>query len=213
MLFREKHVGAAYTIASVESFSEIARAISDGTLRGVSVTAPFKEEAMGFAAAQGAEIAPNAEESGAVNTIVNVRGTLMADNTDVDGFLDLLSRVCGRDMKSVAIIGAGGTARAALIACRRLGLHTSIFNRTPGRLGALPLADLDRWDGEILIDTTSADLDLPFRPGMTYLRASYGAPSFAVERARDAGAEVFGGMDLLEAQAIRQNELFVKAMG
>mgnify|MGYP006173660953 CR=1 FL=1 len=41
-LFREKGVAAAYTIASVEAFGEIAQAVLNGTLAGVSVTAPFE---------------------------------------------------------------------------------------------------------------------------------------------------------------------------
>ena len=209
-LFREKKVAAAYTIASVERFSELEGALLRGEPLGLSITAPFKEDALRFAQRIGAAIAPNAAASGAVNTLVH-QGGIVADNTDVDGFATLLGRVCGRDRKSVAIVGAGGTARAALVASQREGLHITVFNRTPGKLNAKPLDELARWDGEIVIDTTPADLEIALRPGMSYIRAAYGGSPAALERAKTAGAEVLDGFDLLEAQAVRQNELFADA--
>lgn len=210
-LFREKGVSAAYTIASVESFAEVAEALSDGQLTGVSVTAPFKEDALRFAESQDGAIGRNAMECGAVNTLVRTAVGLVADNTDVDGFEAILRQVCGRDSKSVAVVGAGATARAARVAADRAGMHVTLFNRTAGKLGALPLAELSQWDGEVLIDTTPADLDLPLRPGMTYIRAAYGSTSEALRRAADSGAQSFDGVDLLEAQAVRQHELFMRA--
>ena len=42
-LFREKGVDAAYTIASFETFAEIADAFERGDIRGLSITAPFEE--------------------------------------------------------------------------------------------------------------------------------------------------------------------------
>lgn len=209
-LFREKGVRAAYTIAAVGAFGEIEEAFLRGEPRGLSVTAPFKEDALRFAQRIGAAIAPNAAEAGAVNTLVH-GASIVADNTDVDGFSELLRRICGRDRKSVAIIGGGGTARAAVVASRREGLHAAVFNRTPGKLGAWPLEDLQSWDGEIVIDTTPVDPPVAFRAGMSYIRAAYGESTAAVDRARAAGVEVFDGLDLLEAQAVRQNELFAAA--
>ena len=211
-LFREKNVRAAYTIASVARFEEVTEALASGELTGVSVTAPFKEEAFEFARRSGARMGDHAVASGAVNTLVRAGEEMLADNTDVDGFRMLLAEVCGRDRKSVAIVGAGGTARAARVAVEREGMPAVLFNRTAGRLGARPLQELRAWDGEVLIDTTPADLDLPFHAGMTYIRAAYGAPSRAVDAAAEAGARVFDGLDLLEAQALRQHELFLRAL-
>ena len=226
-LFREKGVSGAYTFASFETFEEIAAAMLRDEIAGLSITKPFKEEAYAFAVAQGAEIGENAREAGAVNTLVHA-GRMIADNTDVDGFNILLSRLCGRDRKSVALIGAGGTARAALVAIRRAGMHVTQYNRTP-RAGLLPLAELARFDGEIIINTTPAtDLALPLRPGMTVIESAYGSGTLraphphrslatlgmtegvsAMTRGKD-GVEWIDGLELLHAQAIRQNELFMK---
>ncbi len=226
-LFREKGADAAYTIASFESFGEIADAFTAAELRGLSVTAPFKEEAFAFAEQSGAAIAENARACGAANTLVRRREGILADNTDVDGFAAILREVCGRDRKSVALAGAGGTARAALVALRRARMHVTIFNRTAGRAKKLaaefdtrvePLEDLGRFDGEIVVNalppTAGLNLNLNPKPGSTYIEAAYGDPRLATRCARLAGngVQVFNGLDLLRAQAIRQNELFIEAI-
>jgi shikimate dehydrogenase len=203
-LFREKGLPAAYTIASFELFDEIAQPFLRGEPCGLSVTAPFKEEAYVFAQAINAEIGENARACRAVNTLVNEGGRIVADNTDVDGFRRLLGEPRGR----VAIVGAGGTARAALAAVR--GADVTVYNRTPERLGARPLAELAEFDGEVIIDTVPAEVEVPLREGMTYIRAAYGTPSRTLDQARAMGLRLFDGLALLEAQAVRQHELFLK---
>ena len=228
-LFRQKRVSAAYTIASVSAFDEVIEPFLSGEPCGLSVTVPFKVDAFHFAQKQGATIGANAKDCEAVNTLVNIRGPrpeargLAADNTDVDGFATILSEVCGKDRKSIAIVGAGGTARAALVAASRAKMHVTVFNRTESkgsdlasRFGASgePLDALPRYDGEIIINTTTADADLemPARSGMTYIESSYGNPAAALrlDRLRDNGVRVFDGLELLRAQAVRQHELFMK---
>jgi 3-dehydroquinate dehydratase type I len=213
-LFREQGIKAAYTIASVERFDEITGAFLRGTPAGLSVTSPFKEEAYAFAVATGAELAPNARASGAVNTLVNYGDRILADNTDVDGFRLLLRRAAERHGRAsgspmrVAVAGAGGTARAAIEAARQESIEVACFNRTPGRLGAAPLDEMKSWRGEVIIDTTPNAVALPLRPGMTLIRAAYATPSNweGVE-----GIDVIAGEELLDAQAVRQNALFCEA--
>jgi 3-dehydroquinate dehydratase / shikimate dehydrogenase len=225
-LFRQKKVPAAYTIASVSSFDEITGPLLNGEPCGLSVTVPFKVDAYRFAQEQKASVGENAKDCQAVNTLVNIRGRLLADNTDVDGFSAILRDVCGTDRKSVAIVGAGGTARAALVAVSRAKMHVTVFNRTESKGGELasrfgargePLGALPRFDGEIIINTTTSDaeVEMPSRPGMTYIESAYGSPAAArrLDRLRDNGVRVFDGLDLLRAQAVRQHELFMKVFG
>jgi len=231
-LFRQKKVPAAYSIASIASFDEITGPFLNGEPCGLSVTVPFKVDAFRFAQQQNATIAVNAKDCEAVNTLVNIRGPrpeagglVLADNTDVDGFTSILSDVCGRDRKSVAIVGAGGTSRAALVAVSRAKMDVTVFNRTESKGGELAsrfgarsesLDELKRFDGEIVINTTTSDaeLEIPSRPGMTYIESSYGNPAAArrLDRLRDNGVRVFDGLELLRAQAVRQHELFMKAI-
>jgi len=192
-LFREKGVDAAYTIASFETWDEIARAFDRGDIRGLSVTAPFKEEAFAYARRAEAHMHHHARECGAINTLVRMRdGCLVADNTDVDGF----EAVIGTP-KRVAIAGAGGTARAAMVAAKRAGAHVTIYNRSGRDFADVePLEKLRDFDGDLIIDTLPVEIELP--PVRT-IRASYtkNEPT---------------GLQLLHAQAIRQNEIFVEAI-
>ena len=96
---------------------------------GVNVTIPHKQSVM----AGLDEIAPEASMVGAVNTIVNENGTLKGYNTDVSGVLRALHselEFIPRD-KNVFIAGAGGAARAVIVAmCTGGARSVAIANRT-----------------------------------------------------------------------------------
>jgi shikimate 5-dehydrogenase len=195
----------------------VAPSLLDGTLSGLSVTAPFKKEAYKLAVNHAARIGENAAACHAANTLVNAGGRLIAENTDVDAFSRILARLCGRDAKTVALVGAGGTARAASVALRRAGMRTIVFNRSEEQGRALaqsfgatfePLAALGRFDGEIIINalTRGTELQMPLRPGMTYVEAAYGGDG----EGPPEGVEFIDGMEILRLQAERQHELFMK---
>jgi shikimate 5-dehydrogenase/3-dehydroquinate dehydratase len=186
-IFREHGINAAYTIASFETFAEIAEPFRNRERfapAGMSVTAPFKEEAFAFAQRH-ADIAPNARDAGAVNTLAWIRGRIVADNTDVDGFEALI------DGTKAALVGAGGTARAARVALARKGIPFTVYNRTP-REGMRPLEELKDFDGDLIVDTLPVELPMP--PVKT-IRAAYKQTA----------------NDLLRAQAIRQSAIFLEA--
>ena len=98
-------------------------------LRGVNVTIPHKQSVM----AGLDEIAPEASMVGAVNTIVNEDGRLKGYNTDISGVLRALDSELGfvpRD-RNVFIVGAGGAARAVIVAmCTGGARSVAIANRT-----------------------------------------------------------------------------------
>lgn len=109
--------------------------------RGASVTIPHKENLLRFVAERGGrnEIEPLAERIGAANTLtVREDGSLYASNTDYAAALDA---VCdglsiGREElagKRVAVIGAGGAARAIVAGFAACGARVTIYNRTPDR--------------------------------------------------------------------------------
>ena len=68
-----------------------------------------------------------------------------------------------------------------------------------------PLDQLSWFDGEIVISTVPSHVDIPLRPGMAFLEAAYGGV-----RGNYPGVEYSGGIELLNAQAVRQHELFMK---
>ena len=191
-LFRKRGVRAAYTIASFESFDEIADAFEKGRIAGLSITAPFKEDAFRFARSRRAEILPNAELAEAVNTLVrHSDGHIVAENTDVDGLTILIQPQYPR---RAAVIGAGGTARAALVALDSLNIDAVVYNRTP-KSGALPLEKLREFDGDLIIDTLPPGVRVEMPAGVPVIAAAYDR----------------GGLQLLHAQAGPQYDLFLEA--
>ncbi len=85
---------------------------------GLSLTMPLKQAALALAA----EVSPVAVAVGAANTLVRRPDrSWYADNTDVPGMVESLRAAGVSTPGSVAILGAGGTARAALAAAQALG--------------------------------------------------------------------------------------------
>ncbi|MEV4500121.1 shikimate dehydrogenase, partial [Micromonospora arborensis] len=84
---------------------------------GLSVTMPGKEAALAVAAAA----SPVAVAVGAANTLVRrPDGSWYADNTDVAGMVRVLTDAGVVAGAAVTVLGAGGTARAALAAAAQL---------------------------------------------------------------------------------------------
>jgi shikimate dehydrogenase len=82
---------------------------------GLAVTRPHKSTVL----AALTDVFPEAQSIGAVNTIRFQEGRAVGTNTDVWGIRQaLLETGTTLEAKRVAIIGAGGTARAAIAACR-----------------------------------------------------------------------------------------------
>lgn len=227
--FRRAGVSAAYTIAEVETLDEVASRLIEGeplAPRGLSITAPFKIDAMEMAQRNGAAISARALRCGAVNTLVRLPdGRLLADNTDVEGIAaGLGARRGGR----AAIVGTGGTARAALVALVEAGFNVSIFGRSLDAIEAAanaagaslrPIERLERFEGEVLVDTTSASALVPYpgsfsRPGNLVIDAAYSPErSDRLEDLVRDGVETFGGSSVLEAQAASQSRFFIQALG
>lgn len=117
--------------------------------RGASITLPHKEHLVRFARQDTARrwaIDPIVERCGAANTIiVNDDGSCRIDNTDAHAAVAVIrSMTAQRDGHSlasqrIAIIGAGGVARAVAAGLLEAGATITIYNRTPGR--AQRLAD------------------------------------------------------------------------
>lgn len=92
----------------------------DSTWAGLSVTMPNKRAALAVAATATAR----AVRVGAANTLVPTAEGWRADNTDVDGVLGALRASCGfTSGRRAVLLGAGGTATAALVALASAGVR------------------------------------------------------------------------------------------
>jgi shikimate dehydrogenase len=157
--------------------ADAVRAVRALQMPGVNLTIPHKEAVCSLLD----ELDPLAELIGAVNTIVNRDGRLCGYNTDGFGLLQAIGEDLGVDIRGrrVLVAGAGGAARAAVVAMARAGAAwIGVANRTVGRaellvaelaphlegtaLAALPLgADLPTRLGEgadLLVNCSAAGL-------------------------------------------------------
>lgn len=102
-------------------------------IRGLTCTIPHKTSVMQYLDA----LDETAEKIGAVNTIVNDHGKLTGYNTDWLGVVTPLEKVTSIKNKSVAVLGAGGAARAVIYGVLKHGGRVTIFNRTVEKAKAL----------------------------------------------------------------------------
>ncbi|MEW5959463.1 MAG: shikimate dehydrogenase, partial [Chloroflexota bacterium] len=102
---------------------------------GTNVTVPHKQAVMRYLD----ELSQAARLTGAVNTIHIRDGKLWGYNTDAIGFLNSLQEVgCDPKGMRVAVLGAGGAARAVVYALARAGAASIVvLNRTAERAAFL----------------------------------------------------------------------------
>jgi shikimate dehydrogenase len=199
----------------------------DADWRGLSLTMPLKEACLQVAT----QVSGLAERAGAGNTLVHLPdGGWLADNTDVPGLVDALRPAWESAWRRAAILGAGATARSALLALAELGIDDAqVYARNPARaddflawaavaapavaVAAAPLADWPAGGESVVISTLpggAADgFALPGpRAGLLFDAVYAGWPTPLAGRAAAAGMTVVGGLELLVHQAARQFTLF-----
>ncbi len=96
------------------------------SIRGMNVSMPFKAAVLDYLD----RIDPAARAIGAVNTIDNRDGELIGYNTDYIGALRALEEQVDLAGARVALLGAGGAARAVAYGLVQRGARVTIFNRS-----------------------------------------------------------------------------------
>ena len=125
-------------------------------LSGLAVTSPHKENLSRFVEEAGGTLTPMVHRCGSANTLVVLPdGSLVADNTDTEGVVGPLRQVMTLKGAKVAMLGAGGAARAAAIGLLMEGAHVVVFNRSEERARALVDDVKARMETEVSIDYQS----------------------------------------------------------
>lgn len=201
-------------------------------MRGVNLTVPHKERALPLLDA----LSPEAEQIGAVNTVVNEGGRLRGFNTDAPGFICSLREdlgLCPEGLR-VLLLGAGGAARAVAWALGREGAaRVWVANRTASRARALcdelsrrfprtrydPLeleaAWEERWEVDLVVNATTLGmrgeaLRVPaVPPACRFYDLIYNPPETPwLAEARRRGHPTAGGMGMLVHQGALSFELW-----
>jgi shikimate dehydrogenase len=185
-----------------ELFAETVRALPAAGFAGANVTIPHKEAALALADTA----TERAAAIGAANTLTfGAGGAIHADNTDAPGIVAAL----GDPLPDTALVlGAGGSARAAVWALVQAGVRVSVWNRTPERAAALGVPVVATpVPAALLVNCTSVGLHdpdaLPADPApyATVVDLVYREGGTALERrAREQGARVIDGLEILVRQ-------------
>jgi shikimate dehydrogenase len=225
-LFRSRGLPHLYLPLPVADFdrSKPQELQFDPPFRGFSVTRPWK-----LRAAETAVPSEDVRATRAANTLVLSRGRWRAENTDVDGIFDPLADHDTGEGRSAVILGAGGAARAAVVAARRLGYEVMVASRRDNEADALALElgvdslaweDVARSEADLYFNATplgSRDEDPPaIPPGALENRPLVfdsvyrrdGSPTPTIRAARAARCPTIEGIRMFAAQAVRQARLF-----
>jgi shikimate dehydrogenase len=205
-------------------------------LCGLSVTLPHKENALNYLVEKEARIEPLATSIGAVNTITIEKGKLSGANTDHAAILKCICDAAnitpeGLSALRVGIIGASGTARAAVAGLAYFGATVQIFNRTliraqhlaaefDGRKGKVSAASLEQLNGcDVWMNCSSVGMSPHvdasplgnFEPKWSSKTIVFDAVYNPVrtkflQQAEAAGARTISGVEMFVHQAAAQFE-------
>jgi 3-dehydroquinate dehydratase/shikimate dehydrogenase len=195
---------------------------------GFSVTMPHKQAIMPHLT----DIDAVAAKIGAVNTVKINGERLIGYNTDAPGFIASLKGHFP-DLKGarVAVLGAGGAARAVVYALQAEGADVTIFARDPEKAGAFAsefnvgIADLatindQRSTIDVLVNATPFGMRGPNAEKTPLTSDELAGVRFVydlvtrrdetplIREARLAGIPAIGGVEMLIVQGLRQFEIW-----
>jgi len=193
----------------------------DLNFAGFSVTNPHKQAII----AHLDEIDETAEKIGAVNTVKIEDGKLFGYNTDAPGFIAPLKDVYG-DLNNakVAVVGAGGAARACVYSLTEVGADVTVYARDTSkadnladsfgiRVESLPETFAN---SDIVVNCTplgtkgdTEDKSIATADQLTGVKLVYDLVYNPIEtklirEAKQAGVRTLGGLEMLIAQGAEQ---------
>ena len=215
------HVRSGELREAIEGFKAL-------NVLGVNVTIPHKQTVMPILD----DVSHEATLIGAANTLIFCDGRVSGDNTDAQGFLRAMTEE-GIDIPvggSAVVLGAGGAARAVVVALALSGLGLiTVANRTGWKaiqfeknlatiseteISAVDLAsnqlNLAIRSADLLVNTTSVGMQETdqllidpdsLNPGTIVYEIVYTPPETPLLRvAREKGCQTIGGIGMLVHQ-------------
>ncbi len=125
--FRRETVNAVYLALQTAKMDDLVSLIGQIPIQGASITMPHKQAILPHLEHMDAL----SQKIGACNTVSRVEGRLYGFNTDVAGILSPLQKRIDVKGAKVLVLGAGGSARAAVFGLRDKGADVFLLNRTP----------------------------------------------------------------------------------
>jgi len=212
-----------YLRFDTESLENVEAVIRDYNIRGMNVTIPHKSAILEHLDS----VDKNAEAVGAVNTIVNDKGKLKGFNTDIIGIENAM-KISGFDPvgKRALIMGSGGAARACVFALKEKGCRVTVTGRNEETSRALCKefgCDFHRKDSvavlmyDLVVNCTPVGMygsgEYPVNIcQLTRHHAVfdmvYGIETPLISKAKEVGAKIISGEDMLAAQGAASLEMW-----
>ena len=198
---------------------EVAPFLAAREFEGINVTIPYKEKVIPHLD----EISDAAKMIGAVNTVKNVGGRLIGDNTDFYGMREMILRA-GIEIKGkkALILGTGGTSKTAKAVLTDLGASEIIVvsRKESDKTVTYEAALEHHSDAEIIVNTTplgmypntdACPIDLYSFPNLTGVIDAIYNPlrTNLIIEAQKLGIPAVGGLMMLILQAARASKIFL----
>jgi len=232
--FRKENVNAVMMPLKVRSLNDLLRVVRELPLSGLAVTMPLKQEVLPHLAnpVLGRQM-PLTHRIGACNTLrVGSDGKIIGFNTDVDGVIRPLEKRLPLKGARVAVLGAGGAARAAVFGLVDKGAEVYVVNRThekavalakEARAKALKHEQLPKHHFDVLINSTPCGMAgggmkdskqaLPLaenelNAGLVFDMVYNPLETPLIKLARERGIPVITGLEMFVQQGARQFEIW-----
>ena len=214
----------AIEVTSGQLSEFLTRELASSQVLGFSLTMPLKEE-LAQLSTPALQVETRAKSINSANTIYKDGQSWKVASTDVDGFEFLLKEL---SFSTVSILGAGGTARAAIASLSDRDVKIEIYRRSTSRDASLSAAamnsqieiyDWDKcaraWKSDLVINTIPSDQVLSiikeFSSPKILLDVTYSPwPPGLTKQQLDAKGVLVSGLQLLAAQAVYQISLMTQ---
>jgi len=236
-VFHQRKLDWTYVAMEVheDALNGVLQTLGGTSIKAFSVTMPHKEavfEMLSSVSSGLGEVDESAKAARSVNTIAIRSGRMFGSNTDGDGCCNAIEQTgVGIAGSRVVVIGAGGTARAVVVALARRGASDiAVINRTESRArDAVACADVARIGSvddiataNILINATSVGMGSQESPvdasrlhaSLVVLDAVYQPlETTLLQNAKNAGAVTVDGLWMLVHQGALQQLAWFDEIG
>jgi len=222
--FRRESVNAVLLPLKVRALDDLLKLARGLPLAGVAVTMPLKQEVVPHLA----NMDPLTARIGACNTLrVGSDGKIVGFNTDVAGVVRPLEKRLRLRGARIAILGAGGAARAAVFGLVDQGAEVFIVNRThenavalakEAKAKALKHEHFAKAAFDVLINCTPCGMagskqPLPLAPGeinagLVFDMVYNPLETPLLKLAKERGIPVVTGLEMFVQQGARQFEIW-----
>ncbi len=222
--FRRESVNAVLLPLRVRALEDLLTLVRELPLAGAAVTMPLKQEVLPFLA----NMDPLTARIGACNTLrTGADGKLYGFNTDVAGVIRPLEKRLRLKGARIAVLGAGGAARAAVFGLVEQGAEVFIINRThenavtlarQAKAKSLKHEVFAKQHFDVLINTTPCGMkgtrqtmpiaENELNAGLVFDMVYNPLETPLLKLARSRGIPVISGLEMFVQQGARQFEIW-----